>query len=83
GDVLKLKNAGLDSTTTKAPKRFTEGTLIAAMKGIHKFVADPKLKAILRENIGIGTEATRANIIGELFYKEYIALNSAKEIVPT
>lgn len=84
GDVLKLKNAGLDMTTTKPPKRFTEGTLIAAMKGIHKFVADPKLKAILRENIGIGTEATRANIIGELFNKEYIVLDkNKKDIKPS
>lgn len=82
GDVLTLKDAGLDKTTTKAPKRYTEGTLIAAMKSVHKFVSDPKLKAILRENIGIGTEATRASILGELFRKEYIKLDK-KEIKPT
>lgn len=82
GDVLKLKDAGLDSTTTKAPKRFTEGTLIAAMKSVHKYVSDAKLKSILRENIGIGTEATRANTIGELFGRKFMEL-SKKDIKPT
>lgn len=82
GDVLKLKNAGFDSSTTKPPKRFTEGTLVAAMKAVHKFVSDPKLKAILRENVGIGTEATRANVIGELFGRKFIEL-AKKEIKPT
>lgn len=82
GDVLKLKEAGAESTTTKPPKRYTEGTLVAAMKAVHKFVADPKLKTILRENIGIGTEATRANVIGELFGRKFILLEK-KEIKPT
>lgn len=82
GDVLKLKEAGFDSTTTKPPKRFTEGTLVAAMKAVHKFVTDPKLKTILRENVGIGTEATRANVIGELFGRKFIEL-AKKEIKPT
>ncbi|GBG14354.1 DNA topoisomerase III [Novimethylophilus kurashikiensis] len=82
GDVLKVKDAGFDSTTTKPPKRFTEGTLVAAMKSVHKFVTDPKLKAILRENVGIGTEATRANVIGELFGRKFITLEK-KEIKPT
>ncbi|WP_126223671.1 DNA topoisomerase [Burkholderia ambifaria] len=84
GDVIKLRAAGVDSTTTKAPKRFKEGTLIDAMKAVHKFVADPKLKAVLRENVGIGTEATRANVIGELFGRAFIVLDKkTKEIVPT
>ncbi len=82
GDVLKLKDAGFDSTTTKPPKRFTEGTLVAAMKSVHKFVTDPKLKTILRENVGIGTEATRANVIGELFGRKFIEL-AKKDIKPT
>ena len=82
GDVLKLKDAGFESTTTKPPKRFTEGTLVAAMKNVHRFVTDPKLKTILRENVGIGTEATRANVIGELFGRKFIELTK-KEIKPT
>jgi DNA topoisomerase-3 len=83
GDVIKLRAAGVDSTTTKAPKRFTEGTLVEAMKNVHKFVADLKLKTVLRENVGIGTEATRANVIGELFGRKFITLEKKKDIVPT
>lgn len=82
GAVLPLSNCGFDSTTTKPPKRFTEGTLVAAMKSVHKYVSDPKLKAILRDNVGIGTEATRANTIGELFERGFIELVK-KDIKPT
>lgn len=82
GEVLPLKSANLEATTTKPPKRFTEGTLIAAMKAVHRFVSDPKLKAVLRDNIGIGTEATRANVIGELSGRKFIEL-SKKDVRPT
>ena len=82
GAKLAVGAAGVDSTTTKPPKRFTEGTLVGAMKAVHRFVRDPKLKAVLRDNVGIGTEATRANVIGELFGRKFISLEK-KEIVPT
>jgi len=82
GTVIKLSATGVDSTTTKAPKRFTEGTLVDAMAAVHKFVMDPKLKAVLRENAGIGTEATRAATIGELFGRKFIVLDK-KYIAPT
>lgn len=51
---------------TKAPARFTEGTLQRAMENIHKYVTDESHKKILREGDGIGTSATRASIISEL-----------------
>lgn len=82
GDLLKVAKAGVDATTTKPPKRFTEGTLVAAMKNVHRYVSDVKLKSVLRENVGIGTEATRANVIGELFGRKFIVLNK-KDIRPT
>lgn len=77
GDVLPVTAAGYDSTTTKPPKRFTEGTLVSAMKGVHRFVKDAKLKATLRENIGIGTEATRASVIAELFRRGFMKLDKS------
>lgn len=82
GAGLPLKDAGFTSTTTTAPKRFTEGTLVSAMKNVHKFVVDPKFKAILRENVGIGTEATRANVINELMNRKFIEVVK-KELKPT
>ena len=51
---------------TKAPKRFTEASLLAAMNGIHKFVSSPEIKKILKETDGIGTAATQAKIIADL-----------------
>lgn len=46
-----------------APKPFTEGDLIKAMKNVAKLVQDPLLKQKLKDTTGIGTEATRAGII--------------------
>jgi len=83
GAVLKLTDAGFESSRTKPPKRYTEGSLVTAMKNIHRYVSDAKLKAVLRENIGIGTEATRANVIGELFGRKFIELEKKKDIKPT
>jgi DNA topoisomerase IA len=48
---------------TKPPARYNEGALIKAMKNAHQFVTDVNLKKILRGDEGIGTSATRANII--------------------
>lgn len=82
GDKLRVSEAGCTSTTTKPPKRYTEGSLIMAMKNAHRFVADPKLRATLRENVGIGTEATRAKLITELFNRKLIEAQK-KYLVPT
>lgn len=82
GAVLPLRDATFTSTTTTAPKRFTEGTLVAAMKNVHKYVVDPKFKATLRENVGIGTEATRAKVISELISRKFIEVVK-KELKPT
>lgn len=57
---------------TTAPKRFTEASLIQAMTGIGRYVADPKIKQLLRETDGIGTPATQANIIQTLFDRRFI-----------
>ena len=51
---------------TLPPKPYTQGELIKAMKTVAKFVTDPRLKQKLRDTTGIGTEATRANIINGL-----------------
>ena len=51
---------------TKPPKPYTEGTLITAMKTAGKTVDSEEAQSILKEVEGIGTEATRANIIETL-----------------
>ncbi|WP_186085287.1 DNA topoisomerase 3 [Burkholderia gladioli] len=71
---------------TKPSKRYTEGTLLAAMESIDREIDDERLKKIMRtkEKAGIGTDATRAGIIENLFRRDYIG-NHAKQkrqIVP-
>lgn len=72
----------LQSKKTKPPARFSEGTLIAAMKSIAKYVDDSSLKKILKDTAGIGTEATRANILETLLNREYVA-KKGKQLIST
>lgn len=66
GDSATPERANLDAKLTRPPAPYTEGTLIAAMKGAARFVADPELRQRLQDAAGIGTEATRASIIATL-----------------
>ncbi|MDQ8566501.1 DNA topoisomerase [Enterococcus faecium] len=66
---------------TKPPKPYTEGTLITAMKTAGKTVDSEEAQSILKEVEGIGTEATRANIIEILKQKEYIKVEKNKLVV--
>ncbi|MFL0248738.1 DNA topoisomerase III [Candidatus Clostridium stratigraminis] len=81
----KLSIISVDSKKlkTKAPARFNEGTLLSAMEKPHKYVDVDKVAAkTLGETGGIGTVATRADIIEKLFNIFYIEKNG-KEIIPT
>ena len=82
GQTLPCTGATVVAKRTAPPKPYTDGTLIAAMTGIHKLVTDPKLKARLKETAGLGTEATRASMIEVLITREY-AERKKKEIHPT
>lgn len=82
GDAVVCVKADLLAKKTQPPKRFTEGTLQAAMKSIHQFVDDKEVKARLRETEGIGTSATRASILKNLIDTGYLSV-SKKYLVPT
>lgn len=82
GEIARVVSAHLDTKETKPPPRYTEGTLIAAMKSIGKQVDDPKLKKVLRESSGIGTEATRAGIIETLLQRGFIK-KAKKHLIST
>lgn len=69
----KIEGVELKSLTTSPPKPYTQGDLIAAMKGVARLVKDPRLKQKLKETTGIGTEATRAGIIQGLINRGYLA----------
>ena len=65
---------------TQPPSYYTEGTLIDDMKDAKKFVTNEKIKKILKETKGIGTEATRGDIIATLFAREYLEVKNKKQI---
>lgn len=82
GQACTIRDTILKSLTTTPPRRFTEGTLLKAMKNIAETVADPRLKAKLKATTGIGTQATRAAIIKGLLQRNYLA-KKGRSLVPT
>lgn len=71
----------LDKNTTP-PKRFNDASLLAAMTGIARYVSNSEIRKILRDTDGLGTEATRANIIELLFTRGFL-IRSGKDIHST
>ncbi|MDI0495936.1 DNA topoisomerase, partial [Escherichia coli] len=82
GEHCRISGSELKDRMTSPPAPFTEGTLIAAMKNAASQVSDPKLKKVLRENAGLGTEATRAGVLEVLFARQYLE-KSGKHIRST
>lgn len=72
GAQCQVTGAAMKPQQTKPPEHYTEGTLVAAMKNAAQFVTDPRLKKILKENAGLGTEATRAGVIETLLTRGFI-----------
>ena len=72
GLAFQVGQVDLQALKTLPPKPYTQGELVAAMKGVAKLVTDPRLKQKLKDTTGIGTEATRANVIGGLLARGYL-----------
>ena len=72
GMACHVAGADIKALKTMPPKPYTQGELVKAMKGVARFVTDPRLKQKLKDTTGIGTEATRANIISGLIARGYI-----------
>ena len=82
GDAVRCRNAESVRKKTSPPSRFSEGSLIDAMAHVHLLVKDGQAKATLKESKGLGTEATRANIIETLKERGYLVAEK-KSIVST
>ena len=72
GTSCQVGQVELKALKTLPPKPYTQGELVKAMKGVAKLVTDPRLKQKLKDTTGIGTEATRANIISGLLARSYL-----------
>jgi DNA topoisomerase-3 len=82
GDPVKAESCDSIRKNTTPPSRLTEGTLVDLMQNVHKVVKDPEAKKRLKEVKGIGTGATRANIVGTLFSRTFLQ-KKGKQIVST
>ena len=81
GEVLPLVSAEITEHKTKPKPLYTEATLLSAMENAGKEVENAESKKAMAE-CGIGTPATRANIIETLILRDYIRRNK-KAIIPT
>ena len=82
GERLAVQSVRLNSGKTAPPKRYTEATLLTAMEHPAAQVADRDQGRILEETGGLGTPATRADIIEKLFSAFYVE-RRGKELAPT
>ena len=82
GEKVSLEETQVPGKTTKAPPRYTEATLLAAMENAGRFVEDAELAGTLKGAGGIGTAATRAAIIETLIKRIYLQ-REKKTMVPT
>jgi DNA topoisomerase III len=80
-ETVKTINIEVQAHQTKPPPRFTEATLLSAMESAGKLVDDEELREAMREK-GLGTPATRAQIIEGLIYEKYVVRN-LRELQPT
>lgn len=82
GEQAVVEEAEAEARDTKPPPRYSEGTLIAAMKNAWRFVTDPQLRARLKDAKGIGTPATRDTIIKGLRRQRLLEADG-RSLVPT
>ncbi|RIX48346.1 MAG: DNA topoisomerase III [Rhodocyclales bacterium GT-UBC] len=80
-EKVKTDEVTVKANETKPPPRYSEATLLSAMEGAGKMVDDEELKAAMAGR-GLGTPATRAQIIENLIGEQYI-LREGRELIPT
>jgi len=81
GERVKATEVQVRGTPTKPPARFSEATLLSAMEGAGKLIEDEEWREAMREK-GLGTPATRAQIIEGLIWERYV-LRNGRELQPT
>lgn len=80
GDVLTVNGFEIKDGATKPPKRYTSGSMILAMENAGQLIEDEELRAQIKGS-GIGTSATRAEIIKKLIRIGYLNLNKKTQVI--
>lgn len=80
GDILSVKELQIKEGETSPPKRYNSGSMILAMENAGQLIEDEELRAQIKGS-GIGTSATRAEILKKLFNIKYLSLNKKTQII--
>ena len=80
GDTLPVNDYEIKEGETSPPKRYNSGSIILTMENAGQFIEDEELRAQIKGS-GIGTSATRAEILKKLVNIEYLALNNKTQII--
>ncbi len=80
GDILNVNGFEVRESKTSPPKRYTSGSMILAMENAGQLIEDEELRAQIKGS-GIGTSATRAEIIKKLIRIGYLNLNQKTQII--
>ncbi len=80
GNALTLEGYEIKEGETSPPKRYNSGSIILTMENAGQFIEDEELRAQIKGS-GIGTSATRAEILKKLVNIEYLALNKKTQII--
>ncbi len=80
GMILPVQGLEIKEGKTSPPKRYNSGSLILAMENAGQLIEDEELRAQIKGS-GIGTSATRGEILKKLFHNKYLALNKKTQIV--
>ncbi len=81
GEVVRAESVDANALKTKPPARYTEATLLSAMEGAGKLIDDDEFREAMAEK-GLGTPATRAQVIEGLLLEKYM-YRDGRELVPT
>ena len=80
GMILEVQSLDIKEGKTSPPKRYNSGSLILAMENAGQLIEDEELRTQIKGS-GIGTSATRGEILKKLFHNKYLALNKKTQIV--
>lgn len=80
GMPVSLKECNVKEGETSPPKRYNSGSIILAMENAGQLIEDEELRAQIKGS-GIGTSATRAEILKKLFHIDYLKLNKKTQII--
>ena len=80
GDILTLADLFIKEGETSPPKRYTSGSMILAMENAGQLIEDEELRAQIKGS-GIGTSATRAEILKKLVSIKYLGLNQKTQVI--